>query len=219
MRVLLWCLPNKFYAPSLRWQTPQRPICRQLTQKHLDRLWAVGLQEALYNKANWATVSWTVIVHSVRFSQGSYSFLGPQWALLEDVLTLSGHWGAIWCTEAIIYGMIPWRPQRVKATSKRTSFFPPSWNLHGGILLNIFKNFYLLTLSKLHHHALWLSPHMEERERKWCCALQWKIRNDESSWGDGRKSSLLNDREPSWFPSMTAILLLLHYCRVWWFGL
>lgn len=44
-------------SPSLHWQTPQRPICRQLTQKHLDRLRAVGLQEALYNKANWATVS------------------------------------------------------------------------------------------------------------------------------------------------------------------
>jgi hypothetical protein len=32
--------------------------------------------------------------------------------------------------------------------------FSPNWDLHAGrILLNIFKNLYLLTLSKLHHHA------------------------------------------------------------------
>lgn len=107
-------------ASSLHWQTPQRPICRQLTQRHLDRLWAVGLQEALSNKANWATVSWTVIVCSARFSQGPHSFLGPWWALLEAALTLSGHWGTVSGSEAIIYWMVPWRPQRVKAASKRT---------------------------------------------------------------------------------------------------
>lgn len=81
---------------------------------------AVGFLQALHNKVNWATVSWTVIVRSARFSQGSDSFLGPQRALLEATLTLSGHWGAVWCTEAIIYRMVLRRPQRVKAVSKRT---------------------------------------------------------------------------------------------------
>lgn len=112
LRTLLWCLPNKFLSSSLHWQTPQRPIYRQLTQKHLDRLQAVGLLQALYNKVNWATVSWTVIVRSARFSQGSHSFLGLWWALLEATLTLSGHWGVVWCTEAIIYWMVPWRPPK-----------------------------------------------------------------------------------------------------------
>ena len=114
----VWYIPNK-RASSQGWQTPERLICRQLTQRHWDCLWAVGLQEALYNKANWDTVSWTVIVHSARFSQGSHSFLGPWWLLLEAPWTLSGHWGAIWCTEAIIYWMVAWRPQRVKAAFKK----------------------------------------------------------------------------------------------------
>lgn len=56
-------------------------------------------------------------------------------------------------------------PKELRQLPKGPNFFP-NWDLHAGrILLNIFFKFYLLTLSKLHHRASWLSlPWKKEKE-------------------------------------------------------
>lgn len=120
LRTLLWCLLTDSCASFPALANPSKTNLQAVDSEASRSSQAVGFLQALHNKVNWATVSWTVIVRSARFSQGSDSFLGPQRALLEATLTLSGHWGAVWCTEAIIYRMVPRRPQRVKAVSKRT---------------------------------------------------------------------------------------------------